>query len=126
GDEWRVKKALKEWNEKLEKYLTGEIRLEELKQATARPKILVKAKTTNKNLEFEPATQQDNEKLWKALEKLKQMWGDPDIPTEPIAKYEGRSIWVMVYGFDKWFKLFNPRQLLTLVKLVKLVREAGR
>ena len=30
------------------------------------------------------------------------------------------------YGFDKWFKLFNPRQLLTLVKLVKLIREAGK
>jgi len=29
-------------------------------------------------------------------------------------------------GFDKWYKLFNPRQLLTLVKLVKLIREAGK
>ncbi|MEM2278709.1 MAG: DUF1156 domain-containing protein, partial [Zestosphaera sp.] len=125
GDEWRVKKALKEWNEKLEKYLTGEIRLEELKQATARPKILVKAKTTNKNLEFEPATQQDNEKLWKALEKLKQMWGDPDIPTEPIPEYENRRI-TPVLGAISWYQFFNPRQLLTLVKLVKLIREASR
>ena len=29
-------------------------------------------------------------------------------------------------GACKWFKLFNPRQLLTLFKLVKLIREAGR
>ncbi|MEM4003603.1 MAG: DUF1156 domain-containing protein, partial [Ignisphaera sp.] len=79
-----------------------------------------------KDLTFEPATQQDSDRLWRALEKLKQIWGDPDIPTEPIPEYEGRSIWVIAYGFNKWFKLFNPRQLLTLVKLVKLVREAGR
>ncbi|MEM4730380.1 MAG: DUF1156 domain-containing protein, partial [Sulfolobales archaeon] len=125
-DSWQVKQALREWNEKLERYLRGEIKLEELRQSPARPKLLVKATLKNKQLEFEPATHQDNDKLWRALEKLKQIWGDPDIPTEPIAKYEGRSIWVMVYGFDKWFKLFNPRQLLTLVKLVKLVREAGR
>ncbi|MEM1623889.1 MAG: DUF1156 domain-containing protein [Sulfolobales archaeon] len=125
-DSWQVKQALKEWNEKLERYLRGEIELEELRQSPARPKLLVKATLKNKQLEFEPATHQDNEKLWRALEKFKQMWGDPDIPIEPIAKYEGRSIWVMVYGFDKWFKLFNPRQLLTLIKLVKLVREAGR
>ena len=26
----------------------------------------------------------------------------------------------------KWFKLLNPRQLLTLVKLIKLIREAGK
>jgi len=33
---------------------------------------------------------------------------------------------VTLWGFDKWYKLFNPRQLLTLVKLVKLIREAGK
>jgi putative DNA methylase len=26
----------------------------------------------------------------------------------------------------EWYKLFNPRQLLTLVKLVKLIREVGK
>ncbi|MEM4936131.1 MAG: DUF1156 domain-containing protein, partial [Sulfolobales archaeon] len=125
-DSWQVKQALREWNEKLEKYLRGEIELEELRQSPAKPRLLVKATLRNKQLEFEPATHQDNEKLWKALEKLRQTWGDPDIPTEPIPEYEGRSIWVIAYGFNKWFKLFNPRQLLTLVKLVKLIREAGR
>jgi putative DNA methylase len=40
--------------------------------------------------------------------------------------YENRSIWVIGYGFSKWYQLFNPRQLLTLVKLVKLIREAGK
>ncbi|MEM1636084.1 MAG: DUF1156 domain-containing protein, partial [Thermosphaera sp.] len=128
GGKWIVKESLKTWNQNLEKYLKGEATLDELKNSPARPRILVKVKAeaAGKNLAFEPATQQDSEKLWRALEKLKQIWGDPDIPTEPIPEYEGRSIWVTAYGFDKWFKLFNPRQLLTLVKLVKLIREAGR
>lgn len=125
--EWYVKEALRDWNQKLEQYLTGQVTLETLlREAKARPRILAKVKIVNRDLEFEPATQEDNEKLWKALEKLKQMWGDPDIPIEPLPHYENRSIWVLLYGFDKWFKLFNPRQLLTLVKLVKLIREAGK
>jgi putative DNA methylase len=125
-DKWLVKEALREWNKRLEQYLNGETTLEELKQAPAKPRLLVKAKIRSKDLAFEPATREDNEKIWKALEKLKAMWGDPDIPTEPIPAYESRSIWVVPYGFDKWYKLFNPRQLLTLVKLVKLIREAGK
>lgn len=127
GDQWYVKQALKEWNNKLERYLNGEIDLEELKLSTARPRLLVKVKIVNKNLEFEPATIKDDEKLWRALEKLKVMWGDPDIPTEPLAEYERRQLMVCTStGACKWFKLFNPRQLLTLVKLVKLIREAGK
>ncbi|MEM4914294.1 MAG: DUF1156 domain-containing protein, partial [Desulfurococcaceae archaeon] len=125
-DKWIIKDALKEWNTNLEKYLKGEITLEELKQTRAKPRILVKVKTTIKQLIFEPATQQDNEKLWKALEKLKQIWGDPDIPTEPLPSYDQEFARTHLWGFDKWFKFFNPRQLLTLVKLVKLIREAGR
>jgi len=120
------KKALRDWNRKLEDYLNGRATLEDLKNAMARPRLLVKVKVENRDLEFEPATEDDNEKLWKALEKLKAMWGDPDIPTEPIPEYESRSIWVIAYGFSKWYQLFNPRQLLTLVKLVKLIREAGK
>ena len=126
GDQWYVKQALQEWNKTLEKYLNGEISLEELRQSPARPKLLVKVKIFNNDLEFEPAKLEDNERLWKALEKLKTLWGDPDIPAESVPIYENRSIWVIVYGFDKWYKLFNPRQLLTLVKLVKLIREAGK
>jgi len=34
------------------------------------------------------------------------------------------TIWL--WGFDKFYKLFNPRQLLALVKLIKLIREAGK
>jgi putative DNA methylase len=126
GDQWYVKLALREWNEKIEKYLNGEASLEELKQCLARPRLLAKVKVVERNLEFEPATEEDEERLWKALEKLRAMWGDPDIPIEPIPEYESRNIWVFLYGFNRFFKLFNPRQLLTLVKLVKLIREAGK
>jgi putative DNA methylase len=129
GEQYPVfypKKALRDWNKKLEEYLNGLITLEELKTASARPRLLVKVKVVNKQLVFEPATREDNEKLWKALEKLRAIWGDPDIPKEPIAPYGNRYIFPILYGFDKWYKLFNPRQLLVLVKLVKLVREAGK
>ncbi|NAZ12666.1 MAG: DUF1156 domain-containing protein, partial [Desulfurococcales archaeon] len=125
-EKWHVKEGLREWNERLERYLNGEISLEELRQSPARPRLLVKVRIVNKELEFEPAKPEDDEKLWKAFEKVKTLWGDPDIPAESVPIYENRSIWVIVYGFDKWYKLFNPRQLITLVKLVKLIREAGK
>jgi putative DNA methylase len=124
GD-WYVKWALKQWNENYEKYLRGEITLDNLRQSPARPALLVKVYVKDGDLQFKPATQQDTEKLWKAAEELRKIWGDPDIPIEDIAKYENRSIWVIIYGFDKWFKLFNPRQLLTLIKLIKLIRQVG-
>ncbi|MGB9704428.1 MAG: DUF1156 domain-containing protein [Pyrobaculum sp.] len=125
GD-WYVKWALRQWNDLYEKYLRGEVTLEDLKNAPARPTLLAKVYVKDGDLQFQPATQQDVDKLWQAAERLRQMWGDPDILTAPIAIYENRSVWVSIYGFDKFFKLFNPRQLLTLVKLVKLIREAGK
>ncbi|WP_069806661.1 DUF1156 domain-containing protein [Vulcanisaeta thermophila] len=128
GD-WYVKWALKQWNENYEKYLKGEITLNELRNSPAKPTLLVKVKVKNDNLEFEPASKEDNEKLWKALEKIKQLWGDPDIPIEELWKYTasgGGALSIWIWGFNKFYKLFNPRQLLTLVKLVKLIREAGK
>jgi putative DNA methylase len=129
-DNWYVKQTLREWNSRLERYLNGEINLEDLKQSPARPRLLVKVKIVNKDLEFEPATQEDDEKLWKALEKLRAIWGDPDIPVEPLPPYGSRGMGgdlkTVIWGLDKWYKHFNPRQLLTLVKLVKLIREAGK
>jgi len=127
GD-WYVKWALRQWNQNYERYLRGEITLEELKNSPARPVLLVKAYVRD-DIEFKPAAPEDAEKLWKAAEELRKMWGDPDIPTEPIPPYQLRppsNFTVLLYGFSKWYHLFNPRQLLTLVKLVKLIREAGR
>jgi putative DNA methylase len=125
--EWYVKEAIKEWNANLERYFSGEISLEQLLNSRARPVILIKVKVrTDGDLIFEPAGKEETEKLWKAAEKLKAIWSDPDIPREPIPTYDVRSIWVVNYGVVNWFKLFNPRQLLTLVKLVKLIREVGK
>ena len=125
--DWYVKEAIRDWNQKQEQYLSEQIDLESLKETVrARPRILAKAKIANGDLEFQPATQEDQEKLWKALQKLRQHWGDPDIPTEQITPYGVRYLFPIIYGFDKWFRLFNPRQLLTLVKLVKLIRKAGK
>jgi putative DNA methylase len=123
--EWYVKEAIKEWNENLDRYFSGEISLEQLLNSRARPVILIKVRADG-DLVFEPAGKEETEKLWKAAEKLKAIWGDPDIPREPIPTYDVRSIWVVNYGVVNWFKLFNPRQLLTLVKLVKLIREVGK
>jgi putative DNA methylase len=125
GDEWYVKESLKEYNENLERYLRGEIALEGLLKSRARPRILARVRVINDDLEFEPAIGEDDEKLWKALEKLRQMWGDPDIPTEPTSTYENKRI-TPILGANKWYQFFNPRQLLILVKLVKLIREAGK
>ena len=124
GD-WYVKWALRQWSANYERYLRGEITLEELKNSPARPTLLVKIRIENGDLKFQPVTPQDVEKLWKVPEELREMWGDPDIPTEQMPLYENRRITPML-GATKWYQLFNPRQLLVLVKLVKLIREAGR
>ncbi|MEM0171740.1 MAG: DUF1156 domain-containing protein [Thermoproteota archaeon] len=114
-----VKYAIKTYNQSLE---GGSA------EVLARQRLLVKVKVKNGDLEFEPCMEKDQEKLELARKEVEKMLreGDPDIPKEALPLYEARSIWVIVYGFDKWYKLFNPRQLLTLVKLVKLIREAGK
>ncbi len=111
--EWFVKWALR-------KYHAGDERF-------ARQRLLVKVKV-NKDLAFEPCDEEDNGKLEKAKEKVKALiaGGEPDIPNEPISYYSVRYLFPILYGMTGWYKLFNPRQLLTLVKLVKLIREAGK
>jgi len=124
-----VKYALIQYNTLLEQYLEGSITLEQLRQALAQPKILIKIKTIGKEIKFESAIKEDIEKPWKALEKVKKIWGDVDIPTEELWKYTasgGGALSIWTWGFDKFYKLFNPRQLLVLVKLVKLIREASK
>lgn len=112
--EWYVKWALKKYHEGDERF--------------ARQRLLVKVKVVDGDLIFEPCTEEDNAKLERAKERVRELMerGDSDIPREEISPYEMRSIWVLAYGFNKWYHLFNPRQLLTLVKLVKLIREVGK
>jgi putative DNA methylase len=127
--DWYVREALRDWFTKLEQYLSGTIDLNKfINESLARPRLLAKVKKINGNLVFEPATREDNEKLWKAAEELKKVWGDPDIPTEELWNYHmgtAGQISIWIWGYDKWYKFFNPRQLLTLIKLVKLIRQVG-
>ncbi|MGQ4894446.1 MAG: DUF1156 domain-containing protein [Candidatus Njordarchaeia archaeon] len=111
--EWYVKYALKSYHQGNKNF--------------ARLRILVKVKIKNQNLEFEPANLEDRKKLELAEGYINSLMNnkDPDIPFELIPSYDTRSIWVVVYGFDRFYKLFNPRQLLTLTKLVKLIRRVG-
>jgi putative DNA methylase len=100
-------------------------------EVPARQKLLVKVKVKQGDLEFESCTEKDQEKLEKAKEEVKKLLetNDPDMPTESLWPYTasgGGCLSIWIWGFDKFYKLFNPRQLLTLVKLVKLIREAGK
>ncbi|CAB49791.1 DUF1156 domain-containing protein [Pyrococcus abyssi] len=104
----------------LKKYHEGDERF-------ARQRLLVKVKVKDGDLIFEPATKEDNEKLLRAKEKVRELIErkDPDVPTEQIPLYENRRI-TPILSAERWFHLFNPRQLLTLIKIVRLIREVGK
>ncbi|MEM2189560.1 MAG: DUF1156 domain-containing protein, partial [Nitrososphaerota archaeon] len=107
-----AKNLSKEVRERLEGYVKYAIKTynQSIEQAgitpLARQRLLVKVKVKNGNLEFEPSTQKDQEKLELARKEVEKILreGDPDIPREALPIYEARSIWVIVYGFDKWYK----------------------
>jgi len=51
------------------------------------------------------------------------------LPTEPLPTKEALGFRVPLYGFDQWYKLFTPRQLValgTFVKYTRAAREAMR
>ncbi len=51
------------------------------------------------------------------------------LPDEPLPSKESPGFRVPLYGFDKWYKLFTPRQLValgTFVKHTRAVRDAMR
>ena len=101
-------------------------------EVPARPRLLVKVKVRGGDLKFEPCDEKDQEKLEIAEEEVGKLIesGDVDIPREKLAPYGttgiGGYLQPINYGMHEWFQVFNPRQLLTLVKLVKLIREAGK
>lgn len=111
---WYVKHALRKYQEK--------------ELSLANPVLLVKIRRVGGDLQFEACTEEARSKLDIAKEEMEKLLQqkDPDIPTEPIAPYSSRYIFPILYGMTEWYKLFNPRQTLTLVMLVKLIRDAGR
>jgi putative DNA methylase len=102
-----------------------------INEVPARQRLLVKVKVKQGDLEFEACTEKDQERLIKARDEVKKFLevNDPDIPKERLAPYGTQAIGGYLqpinYNMTEWYKLFNPRQLLTLVKLVKLIREAS-
>lgn len=46
------------------------------------------------------------------------------LPTEPLPTKEALGFRVPLYGFDQWYKLFTPRQLVALGTFVKHTRSA--
>ncbi|MCS7144688.1 MAG: hypothetical protein NZ879_06675, partial [Archaeoglobaceae archaeon] len=117
GDEWYVKWALKKFNEGDERF--------------ARQRLLVKVKISKGDLSFHPCDAEDQKRLERAKEEVKKLIEaeDPDLPVDLFAPYQmgtAGTFKITLWGFDRFYKLFNPRQLITLVKLVKLIREVGK
>jgi len=120
GDKWYVKEAIKDWNERYEKYLNGEISLEELQNAKARPTLLVKFKGEGKDLEFEEINKHDVEKFWNSMSKLKEV-NLENIPIENVAPYG--TIRTATWGMNKFYKFFNARQLIIFSKIITRLNE---
>ncbi|QXJ35004.1 DUF1156 domain-containing protein [Saccharolobus shibatae] len=120
GDEWYVREAIREWNKNYEKFLSSEISLEELRNSKARPTLLVKFKGEGKNQEFEEITKKDEEVFWEAFDKLREI-DIMKIPTEKAFPYG--ILTFTRWGMDKFYKLFNARQLVILTKIVDRLNE---
>jgi len=121
GDKWYVREAIKEWNEKYEKYLNGEISLKELQNAKARPTLLVKFKGKGKDLEFEEINGDDMKKFWESFQKLRNI-DINNIPIESVASYASRNT-TIAWGTDKFYKLFDARQLIIFSKIIAKLNE---
>ncbi|MEM3587834.1 MAG: DUF1156 domain-containing protein, partial [Candidatus Jordarchaeaceae archaeon] len=103
-----------------------------ISEIPARLRFLVRVETKQGKLEFVPCKEKDQKKLEIAIAEIERMLekSDPDIPKETLAPYGTQAIGGYLqplnYNMTAWYKLFNPRQLLVIVKLVKLIREAGK
>lgn len=62
-----------------------------------------------------------------AQEELERVYAEIPfgLPEEPLPGKEALGFRVPLYGFDRWYKLFTPRQLLALGTFVKHTRAAG-
>jgi adenine-specific DNA methylase len=59
-----------------------------------------------------------------ALEAAKAKYSQSIVPEEPISKQQPRVMFVTIYGLTRWCDVFNDRQLLTLLTLVRYIRAA--
>src|SRR3990170_4016803 len=76
--------------------------------------------------EYRLPTQEEVRPAAEAKKELDRVFaGVPfGIPNEPLATKEALGFRVPLYGFDRWSKLFTPRQLLALGTFVKYTRAA--
>lgn len=78
---------------------------------------------------FRPISEFDIAVFGTAEEEYRQLIAqNPDaVPDEPVSREQPRIIWIILYGLDQWFKLFNSRQLLSITtfnKHLQYVRDA--
>lgn len=111
--QWYVKYALNKFN-------LGD-------SSIARQRLLVKLSVAEGEVRFESCGDGDQGRLRVARERLEAVTQETrqDIPSEQISPYSVRYLFPILYGINEWRKLFNPRQLLILVTIVRLIREAG-
>ncbi|QIW23756.1 DUF1156 domain-containing protein [Sulfolobus sp. S-194] len=120
GEKWYVREAIKEWNSNYEKFLNGEITLEELWSSKARPRLLVKFKGESKDVVFEEITREDEKAFLSTFEKLREI-DITKIPTEKATPYG--TIVFSAWGIDRFYKLFNARQLLILARITEKLNQ---
>jgi putative DNA methylase len=77
-----------------------------------------------KGKEYRITTTTDIEAVSQTVAELAQVFADVPfgIPDEPIAGKDALGIRVPLYGFDRWSRLFTPRQLLSIGTFVKWTR----
>ncbi|MEM4377320.1 MAG: DUF1156 domain-containing protein [Candidatus Nitrosocaldaceae archaeon] len=72
------------------------------------------------------ASEEDKEALKRAEEELKKRWEEFEdeglIPNEKIRE-SGRDANLHSYGFTQWYQVYNPRQLLLLITLLKNIKK---
>ncbi|PSR20355.1 MAG: hypothetical protein C7B45_15340 [Sulfobacillus acidophilus] len=63
-----------------------------------------------------------------AADELERVYADIPfgIPDEPLPSKEALGFRVPLYGFDKWSKLFTPRQLLAMGVLISKIRSSWK
>jgi len=92
----------------------------------ALPMVVIYEGDNNGGKAFRPFSEYDFKLFEAARQRLRELETEnPDLlPDELITQEQPRIIWVTLYGFDQWYKLFSPRQLLALSTFGKKIQEA--
>ncbi len=99
------------------------------KQNKIKHKLLaVVVRQRNRGKIYEKPTDNDENAIENAEKILQKKWQEfvkeGLICEEAISEYEKRAIYVQPYGIDKWYKLFNSRQLLAHLTFTHYIRQA--